>query len=516
MPETRQFRQLASLLVGIAALGMSPGQVWSQSITALEGLPDLDPSNLASLTRTIRVFDFEEAQQRLVEFPDNFFRRSGRTGASAEGFPPFGSMSLSRDTSFSGNWSFKFELEGGSMAARTFDGILPILPYADYAVTTRIRTKGLVHARARVVAWINDKHGEIIPGSRVESPLLHTPETWETVSIEIRGHDAQAADLIVELQVLQPRQFLSQEADLSLPIFEDFFGAVWFDEVRVLHLPQAELRCQGESRIIIRPDRPELSILVRDHASEPLVSNLMVYDLDGRLVFEETYGPSQGKQSRNVTLPIDDCGWYRAVLLVHSGGALTGRRWLDFAIVSDETRTLITSQNRFGVVLPNRSMNRLSQVADLISHLKVGQVVLPVWTRRMDQPGRAESLERLRYLIPRLLDRNIDLTFALNELPSELAQTLGLDPHQVIEMFREDPAIWRPYLEPLLVNFGLEVQRWQIGATGSSDYLMSHVDGSLLVNARKSMSQFIADPQLFVPWPAEHALPSRTAIESIH
>lgn len=513
---SRRFCPQDNLLAGIVALGMSVRVVPAQNPLSDGSIQESSRIHLASLQRAIREFDFEEAEQRFVEFPDNFYRRSTQDGASAEGFPPFGTMKLANDTADSGSWSFKFELDGGSMAARTFNGVLPILPYADYGVTTRVRTSGLNHARARLVAWFNDAHGTYIPGSRVESELIQTAGSWEEYSIELMGEFESATDIIVELQALQPGQYLNADELADQLVFEDVSGAVWYDAVRILHLPRVELQSEQSGNITRLPETPRLSVLVRDHASAPLTSHLLVFNLDGEIVFEHTYGPSRGLQRKIINLPIKTCGWYRAVLLVHTNNQLTGRRWLDFAVVSEQTRPITAGQNRFGIVLPEQTLPHLDAAPDLIRHLRVGGVVMPIWTRAMTGEGRAERYDRLRQVISQFLETDIEVTFSLNQLPDELSQALGLDSNQILSMFNEDPAIWRSHLELLLVNFGLEVRRWQIGETGTYEYTADRNIGLQIKTAEKSLSRFVADPQLLIPWPADYALPSQHPLESIH
>ena len=105
---------------------------------------------LSLLRRTVAHFDFEESEQVPLDMPLNFYRYL----AADQGYPPFGRMHPSRETASGGNWSFAFELDGGSMAARVAPGILPVLPLADYRVSARVRTEGLTHARARLAAWL--------------------------------------------------------------------------------------------------------------------------------------------------------------------------------------------------------------------------------------------------------------------------------------------------------------------------------------------------------------------------
>ena len=156
---------------------------------------------LSSLRRAVGHFDFEESQKTPLEMPLNFHRHID----TEDGFPPFGRMRPSDEQAAGGEWSFLFELGGGSMAARIPSGVVPILPLADYLVAVKVRTEGLTHAQARLSAWLQDAHGIRIPASLAMSPLVRTNGQWQTISAEVRGAFEQATDLVVELQLLQPR-----------------------------------------------------------------------------------------------------------------------------------------------------------------------------------------------------------------------------------------------------------------------------------------------------------------------
>src|SRR5436190_1947817 len=126
------------------------------------------PAKLATLERVLRHFDFEDAEQFNTTFPTDFYRYD----ASGQGFPPFGAMKLTNEAAASGKWSLEFDLAGGSMSARVPTGVLPVLPFADYVVSARVRTEGLKNARARLVAWLHDTSGKPIVESRVQSRLV--------------------------------------------------------------------------------------------------------------------------------------------------------------------------------------------------------------------------------------------------------------------------------------------------------------------------------------------------------
>jgi hypothetical protein len=216
---------LAAAAVHAAAGPPPPGL----SGPADEGVspPPLEPGDgglaVFSMRRLLRDFDFEEAEAAPHEMPINFYRFI----EPDDGFPPFGRMRLTDEAAFGGNWSFGFELEGGSLSARVPTAVLPVLPMADYAVSVRVRTSGLTHARARLVAWFHDAEGRTILESKVYSRPIRTEGDWALVSVQVAGDFANATDLVIELQLVQPRQFASRDA-AGGPLVEDVTGAAWF------------------------------------------------------------------------------------------------------------------------------------------------------------------------------------------------------------------------------------------------------------------------------------------------
>ena len=150
----RQNRRMMFVALGALAAGAGAGGE-PPSLQAQAEMP--------SFARLVRLYDFEEAEQAPYVMPINFYRHE----APQQGFPRFGRTHLTRDAAHGGNWSFGFELDGGSLSARIPTAVLPVLPGSDYRVTAWIRTDGLTHSRARLSAWLNDDAGnpvEIHPG----------------------------------------------------------------------------------------------------------------------------------------------------------------------------------------------------------------------------------------------------------------------------------------------------------------------------------------------------------------
>ena len=134
------------------------------------------------------------------------------------GFPPFGKAELTEGGSTPGKWCLMYELDGGSIATAIPAGTVPVFSHADYALLAKVRTKDLANAAARVAVHLLDREGHRIPYSERTSPLIRTGGTWQSVSVDVPGDFDGASDLVFELQLLQPQQFVSGPEATDRPL----------------------------------------------------------------------------------------------------------------------------------------------------------------------------------------------------------------------------------------------------------------------------------------------------------
>ncbi|MCZ6734709.1 MAG: hypothetical protein O7C65_02845, partial [Planctomycetota bacterium] len=138
--------------------------------------------------------------------------------------------------------------------------VIPVFPGGDCVVSAWIRTDGLTHARARLAAWLHDTYGNLISESRGQSPLLQTHGRWQRVSVEIRGDTVHAADLVIELQLLQPQQFTWTSHTPDEPLLQDVSGRAWFDNIAVWQRPRIELSTDSTGNVVVPGEKPTLNV----------------------------------------------------------------------------------------------------------------------------------------------------------------------------------------------------------------------------------------------------------------
>src|SRR5213592_3428386 len=120
----------------------------------------------AEVNRVLRMFDFEERRLGNAEdLPMNWNKAEG------PGLPHYVNGRITTDRSRSGKYSFRFDLNGGSLVYRYDAGRIKVQPGAHYRVEGYVQTTPLANARARLSAYLVDQDGAPIAASICHSEL---------------------------------------------------------------------------------------------------------------------------------------------------------------------------------------------------------------------------------------------------------------------------------------------------------------------------------------------------------
>ncbi|MCH8315541.1 MAG: hypothetical protein IIA64_06165 [Planctomycetes bacterium] len=475
----RRNRRMLFVALGALAVGAGAG-----------GEPPLShaQAGMPSFARLVRLYDFEEAEQAPYVMPINFYRHE----APQQGFPRFGRTHLTRDAAHGGNWSFGFELDGGSLSARIPTAVIPVLPGSDYRVTAWIRTDGLTHSRARLSAWLNDDAGNPVAESRLDSRLFRTGGAWQLASILVQGNFDDAVDLVVDLQLLQPQQYIGPNRPPEEPLLEDMSGRAWFDDVTITNLPRIELSTSSLGNVVPVSDNAQLSVLIRDLTGEDLTGRLRLLDLDGAIVGEETFPIDRGTTRRVIDLSTFGPGWYSAVLDVRAGTRTIARRQLDLVVMPNDPVGSRPHENTFGVVLPPTPAQDLKTAVAVLRQLGVSRAVISLNgldSEAMPRGPKAPNAPAVRRAAKELLADSIELTFLLDDVQRRTTPE------------RQE----QPDLDNVLANFSMDVRQWQVGAAEAFQDITQEQLLLLLTDADAALSEFVAGPVINIPWPIERA-----------
>src|SRR5258706_15593866 len=120
----------------------------------------------AEVNRILRTFDFEE---RPLGTPEDLPMNWSKVGGP--GLPHYVNGRLATDRFRSGKYSFRFDLNGGSLVYRYDAGRIKVQPGAHYRVEGYVQTTPLANARARLSAYLVDLDGAPIASSVCHSEL---------------------------------------------------------------------------------------------------------------------------------------------------------------------------------------------------------------------------------------------------------------------------------------------------------------------------------------------------------
>ncbi len=463
--------------------------------------------------RVVKAFDFEERDTNPLPVPFGWIRAQDDPAVPRvrPGFPLWNHAVLDYDTpAYAGIGSVKLPTNGGSTSLLLRHGELSIFPDADYLVSVRVRTQGLEHARARVVATLLDQQGAPIEDSRVASRLVRTEGDWEQVAIEVEGLDPRAAYMQIELELLQPEQ-QPHDDRLEFRVWpQDYSGAAWFDNLIVAQLPRLEITTAEPGNIVVSDTPPELSVLIRDLTGEDIRADLRIYDVHDHLVQRQTISDGSRRVEREILPVLPGFGWYRALLEVKVDGRLVGVRLLDYIWAPPGERE--APSGMFGIEIPLTNPKLLSAAPALIRGAGVDRAMLRVWDTTTSMSDMQEGSATFD-LIESLLRSGEQLRFELARLPKPLANTLAVDPQQVLPAFHDPNGAWGQWGTTMLDRFGQRVRTWTFGDQPSEEPA-----GKLLgqlEDARASLSGFVPGPTVSIAWPIDRPLPAALAIPGV-
>jgi len=307
-----------------------------------QGQPARTPRDDAA-RRAVARFDFEESDFNPDPVPQFWFRAQDDPAVprSRPGFPRFNEGAFDHTVAAGGTSSLRLPTQGGSTSLRLMPGTIPIFPDADYAVTAKVRTGGLKHARAAITARLLRQDRTPIAGSERRSELVLSEDGWSPVSIVIVSDQGSAAFLQLDLELLQASAFGPQaDAAPGRIAFEDIGGSAWFDDVMVDLIPRAGLRTLSLGNLVPAEQRPELEFKIRDLVAQSLTARLRILDADGVSVAQHSAGVSSDGRVNTWTPELPALGPYRAELVILQGEQVVDRREAAFVWSSTPERQL--------------------------------------------------------------------------------------------------------------------------------------------------------------------------------
>lgn len=425
------------------------------------------------------------------------------------GLPNYVNGKLSDDQAHSGQWSFRFDLNGGSLIYRYDPNQVPIHPGAHYLIDCFVQTTVLPHARARVSAFFTDIDGHTIPNSIIHSELYAAKtegEGWRELSIKLTTQNSSAAFLAVQLELLQPSFYAPSNLGERTLFDQDIYGSAWFDDVTISQVPEVMLSSNHPGNVFRHSDPLQLSVLVNDRYTDDLATQLVITDAGGGLVYKHSaamdmasaqdLGP--GLKQLVVALPDVPPGWYDAALVMTSRGQFVGEQEIQLVRLGDD-QIAYRPDPRFGVTATDLPIEGWSQLPDLLPIIAAGRVKLAVWSAR----GDVEQINSAAFdtLLAQLQKNGITLTACLTGLPPNVAAKVGGSDWSAL--LQAPPETWRGELAYLVARHANHLDRWQFGDDNdAAEFVQNPAMRKVYDLLYAEFAKMVVNPDLAMPWPA--------------
>ncbi len=496
---------------------------------------------MVSPRRLVHLFDFEETNDagvkigRGLAMPRNWYP-VGRDPLAEDpnflaiplhqrltdrpGYPPYGQVGFDTTQTASGDFALGLETQGGHTGAYLAVGALPALPDSDYLVTAKVKTQGLKHAGAVLVAYLIDEDGQRIADSVRHTRLLRDEKNqgWVAVDLKLRGRHQRAAFIGIEAHLVQPTPDPDHPLADQQVVVQDVEGRAWFDDIGVWQLPSIDLRTQSPVNLIRAPERPRIEAAVRDLAGRNLFARLTVYDMDRRKVDEQVQPIFPGSPASWQWEPnLPGYGWFLSELavfddpegrlpyrtdaeaLAKSGLNAAARSFGAFLHLPMHEPSEGDDVTRIGLDAQGVPEDELALLPDVVSTLGLRSLTVSAWdrhTKLADLPRRQAFLERV---VERALTIGDDLTVSFDPVPQDLELSDGVNTHDPLVVFTRPVETWMPYVQPVLVTMGQLASAWQVGGEVSVSTTLEPDLLETLDEAHRAFGQWSPAPVFAMP-----------------
>ncbi len=453
----------------------------------------------ADVSRVVRQFDFEErGRGNLEDVPMDWVKIEG------SGRPHYVNGALATDSAYAGRYSFRFELNGGSLVYRYPYGHVRVHPGASYRVTAMAKTDPLPNARARVSVLFSDQDGRPVKGAtRHSAPFVSAGGEWTKLTVDaIAPEGAQWLEL--EVGLLQPSLWRESSLGNAALFEQDITGRAWFDEITVAQVPRVRLSTARAGNVFPRHERMVVHTQINDRLTDDLVGQLTVTDAEGKRVYQRSgsldVSAKDANGDRAADIPVGDlpAGWYRAALRLTSHDVDVAEESISVIQLPDDQMHL-EPDGRFGVIATDLPFAAWKDLPDLLPAIGAARVKLAVW----NSDGAVETSKDVDFarVLEALRAQRITPTACLVAPPPQLAAAIGGStwPH----LLKAPPEAWQPNLAYLVSRYSGYVDRWQFGLDADAQQFVS--DGAMRQAYGLMHDQFrklVDRPDLAMPWPA--------------
>jgi hypothetical protein len=485
----------------------SPGRVHADPAHTQTTRPN-EPSGLervlvADQDRLVHRFDFDE--QPLGNYEPLPMRWDRHV---AVGFPQYLHAGFDERIGYETPPSFRFDLDGGSMAFHYRSRSIEVIPTSDYIIFAWVRTAGLVRARALLSAELMDRSGATLDGTRVFSEPIGGPavdERWQRIHVRLPGGVRDARFIALTLWLVQPGRIDAYPTPPgpTTESVEDVHGSAWFDDIRVYRLPRVEMETGVAGNVFDSDTAASLKILVSDPDGAGLKAQCTIEDAGWRALVEQpiTIAPISQRKPQQIPLTDLDPGLYHARLSVDTATGTLVTRGLDFArlgLAAHNPRTRIGLGEGFGVVLDEDTGVVPEGALHAIESLGVRWIKVPIWSYQPDTGGALEvPPDQAEAMFSRLVRSGHEIIGWISPEHVSIASSQGTG--TLLDALDSNVDNWQPSLAYCWSLYTGLVNYWQLGNEMDNGLVWDPRLPAALRHLNKVMAALIDRPHLVMP-----------------
>lgn len=461
--------------------------------------------------RVVKRFDFNERVLGNNDpAPVNWNR------IDAPGFPRYLEAVFDDSVGHDAAPSYRFALQGGSLATRYFARDIPVMPGAIYQIVAYVRPARVVHAEAVMTASYCDQEFRLIDSSTRQCEPVRgasSEEPWQRMAFVLPPAPRNAGLITLTCELRQPKRQAASRTSPRPIQFEDATAEAWFDDISIIRLPNATLEMNAANvpsacNVFAGDEIIRAAAVVRDNDSRGIVNRLEVFDGDGRACFSHdiaTISPNGDHDPEGVPLTDLPAGPYVARLTCRSGDETLVTVERRFIKLGRAVQQSPDSPTPIGVSLTPEAVAALNDTARLLHCMGPGAVKVPIWRTEIDDHRLVYGDSAFNRFLDGLIARGATPVAMLESPPRSLMVTYDPGADGLLDVLASPPARWRPYLALPLARLGARVRHWQLGPDTEPD------PNESLEQSRLAVSQVAAELRPLVNQPVV-VIPARAGV----
>ncbi len=403
--------------------------------------------------------------------------------------------------------SFRFDLNGGSVAFLYVSRTIEVVPANDYVILAWVRTEGLRRARACISAAYMDRTGAVLANTEVFSrPVGGTDNgPWHRLKIELRAGVREARFVALGLWLTQPGAIPEGErgTPASADDIEDIHGTAWFDDIEVYRVPHDYLET-GMPGNVFPPGRPPvLLVRVSDPDGTGLEATLTVRDAEGAELLRRTLPirPVRAVEPDRIELPDRGPGQYSAELSVSTSAGTLASRTLQFVRLGAGAARGDPAHRAgrgFGVEVVDLLQTHMPDQLALIEHLNPEWVKVPVWHMASLASSSAAAREPA-------IDAHLSRLAAAGHEPvgwigrDRPPRTIRRETGTLLDLLGGPAETWQPRLAYTWSLYAGLIGWWQFGDEEDTELVRDPRLPGVMTAVRQQMTGILNNPAIVMP-----------------